>query len=104
MRLIAVLFLTFVLSSSSLADELLIFSATWCRPCQQLHEAIEADPSLLEGYTATYVDFTAERDKARAHGVTVVPTLIATDSQGRKRQKTGFNGAQDLRRWLRGGR
>lgn len=104
MRLLAALFLTFIMSSSTLADDLLIVTAAWCSPCQQLHKAIEADPALLDGYTVVYVDFDKDRQTAQAHGVKVVPTLIATDEKGRKRRKVGFQGVSDLRRWLRGGR
>lgn len=101
MRYAFATFLLCVLSSASLADDLLIFSSDVCAPCQQLHAALKNDPTIVDGFKVVYYEISRDRAAAAKYGITVVPTLIVIDDNGRQRRKTGFTGVADLRRWLR---
>lgn len=76
--------------------ELLVFSASWCQPCQRLK------PSILEiedaGVQVTRVDIDQQPDLARKYGVTSVPTMFVT--VGDKTTRT--QDINEVRRLLKG--
>ena len=56
--------------------ELLVFSASWCQPCQRLKPAVVEIEAT--GVKVTRVDIDQHPDLARKYGVTSVPTMFVT--------------------------
>lgn len=54
--------------------EVLIFTATWCRPCKQQVPALKADYES-RGYTVTLIDVDQHPDLAKEYGVTELPSV-----------------------------
>jgi thioredoxin 1 len=82
------------------ADDLLIFSAEWCGPCQSLKAAIEKDPNLVAEFSVHLIDIDENPDAAVAHNVKTVPTLLQIMQDGKTRKKVGFTSPADLKQWL----
>jgi thioredoxin-like negative regulator of GroEL len=82
------------------AAELLIFTADWCGPCQQLKTDIAQNPEIMRDYEWGYVDFDAEKDLVRAYSVKTVPTFFILEGHNVVRQQSGYRGPGQLRRWL----
>lgn len=92
--------LSFAWAAVQQKPDLLIFSATWCGPCQQLKKTIEANPQLVDAYEVYLIDVDEEKEMAQQYGVKSLPTLIILQPNGKLRRKSGFSGVADLRRWL----
>jgi len=59
---------------------LIIWTAEWCSTCSQMKTI--GDKLKAEGFDVFYIDFDAERKKARSLGIKAVPTaIIYTDSK-----------------------
>lgn len=87
-------------ASTVFADDLLIFSADWCPSCVRLKQAIQANPSIVDGFTVSVIDFDAQRNLARKHGVKRIPTVVRVLSNGQTVKKVGFTTGADLKQWL----
>jgi len=59
---------------------LILFTASWCQPCQAVKAEIE---KLPEGNRAgvTVIDIETHPDLANDHGIRSVPTLIVIDDR-----------------------
>lgn len=56
--------------------KILVFSAAWCGPCQQMKPAIL---KLQETYDCIeYVDIDKEPERSVQYGITSVPTIVFT--------------------------
>lgn len=55
------------------------FGATWCSPCKQLDQIVEAI-----GYSDKIqkIDVDTDPDKAKGFGIRSIPTLIKLDAEG----------------------
>lgn len=89
-------------STSVMAAELMIFTAKWCGACQQLKAALEKDPDIVAGFSVVVIDIDANKDLARKHRISSIPTLIITEDDGSTRRKVGYSNVGDLRKWLSG--
>lgn len=94
--------LLFFAAASAEAAELLIFTATWCAPCQALKKDIAADPKLLADYEWGYVDFDAEKEMARDYGIKTVPTFLILEDNKVVRRLVGYPGLEKFKKWLGG--
>lgn len=83
------------------AAELLIFTASWCGPCQNLKADLKKDPSIVAGYEWGYIDFDAEKELVQLYGVKTVPSFFILEGNRVVRQQTGYRGPEQLKRWLR---
>lgn len=101
MKLLLCLLLFFAAASTE-AAELLIFTASWCAPCQTLKKDVAANPELLAGYAWGYVDFDAEKETARGYGITTVPTFLILEHNKVVRRLVGYPGPEKLKKWLDG--
>ena len=77
--------------------QVLVFTASWCPPCRQLHRAIEREKR--KGYNKVkfkYVDFDTEKDLVEKFQIKSIPTTIYKD-----KRKIGFSTAKEYFRWIR---
>lgn len=75
---------------------LMIFSATWCKPCQSLHEYMnnknhkELNMKLKDFYITQH-DFDTEEDLVKTYKVRSIPTLIVVKDNKEVGRMTGFS-------------
>jgi thioredoxin-like negative regulator of GroEL len=79
-------------------DVVLFFAASWCSTCQRTRANIEADlAGIPPGLVIVVVDFDAETDVRRQHGVTVQHTFVQVDADGTTLKKwTGSLTAEQI--------
>ena len=94
--------LLFVAFARVEAAELLIFTASWCGPCQALKKDLAADPETLAGREWGYVDFDNEKELAKSYDVTGVPTFLILEDNKVVRRLVGYSGLEKLKKWLNG--
>ncbi len=71
-------------------NKLLVFSATWCGPCQALKPTIDKlDQSRIVRY-----DIDESLEERENYGVRAVPTLILVDEEGKQLER--LVGSQSL--------
>ena len=84
---------------------LLYFGASWCLPCRKMQATLR-DPEVTAAMTGTVVttyDVDRDRDTARKHSVSAVPTYILLDTDGRElRRSSGYKSPADFAAWLKG--
>ncbi|MEM7261726.1 MAG: thioredoxin domain-containing protein [Planctomycetota bacterium] len=70
-----------------------VFSASWCPPCQDLKKKVyplESVKKELASWTAVYIDVDQHEALATQHGIEGIPTLIVFDAKGKElRRKVG---------------
>jgi thiol-disulfide isomerase/thioredoxin len=80
------------------ADRIVVYSATWCRPCRRLK------PVLLmlqnEGYRVTYRDVDKDRKKLN-YDFKSVPTIFYVRNNEVIRKETGFHSGREIKSKLR---
>ena len=95
--------LLLLLASASVeATELLIFTASWCGPCQAFKKDLAADPGILAGREWGFVDLDTEKELAKAYDVTTVPTFLIIQDHKVVRRLAGYPGPEKLKKWLNG--
>lgn len=81
-------------SNHGKADRIVVYSATWCRPCRRLK------PVLLmlqnEGYRVTYRDIDKDRNKL-AYEFKSVPTIFFVRDNEVIRKETGFQTMREIK-------
>lgn len=83
-------------------DDLLIFTADWCGPCQTLKKDLEADPSIVAGYEWGYVNVDQEKEMARAYNIKTVPTIVVLDENNKEvKRQMGYQGPEQFKKWLK---
>ena len=84
-----------------LADDILIFTADWCGPCQQLKQDLQDNQDALVGYTWGYVDVDSEPELKAQYGVTNVPAVVVVDTNNKEiKRQVGYTGLDKLKKWL----
>jgi thiol:disulfide interchange protein len=85
---------------------LLIFTASWCGPCQQMKKSVypsapvQAVANRLIWLTVD-VDLPANQSLTQKHGISGIPALVIIDANGRSKSKiSGGRSPADLARWL----
>lgn len=66
---------------------LVVFSASWCPPCQALKKKVYPQASVkkaLEAWVPVYVDADANEDLAKKHNIEGLPTLLILDASGKE--------------------
>lgn len=98
-------------SEAAAADQslvMVVFSATWCAPCQQLKQKTLASKEFIEQGGALHLvelDVDSERNAARDFAVEEVPTLLALTPDNKIISRhEGFVETAELLLWLRDAR
>lgn len=83
------------------SDELLIFTADWCGPCNKLKADLDAHPEMLQDYTWGFIDIDRDGELAERYDVKSVPALILVDSDNKEiKRRVGYENLETVRRWL----
>jgi thiol-disulfide isomerase/thioredoxin len=90
------------------AEQLLVFTASWCGPCQQFKQDLQENPTELQDYELDIIDAETAIDMKKDFQVKGYPTFILVDvgPDGVVRQdrilkrRSGYRGLAELRRWL----
>lgn len=109
---LSVLVLSFLISfATAFAFEypsektLLIFSAKWCRYCQNAKEDMQTDHKLSEvikQYSIIDVDFDTDKDLIKGYNIKSVPTFVIFDGGKEKARLQGYRSKQHLLNFLKG--
>ncbi len=91
----------FLMSKSR--PQLLIFSADWCKPCQQAKKAMKENVSLkriVSSYEVVEYNFDIAMPMRRKYNVNKVPTFIVVADGEEIRRQVGFSSEQKLKNFL----
>lgn len=99
-------------SKTSGKPALVLFTADWCPPCQELKREVLSDETVKSTidarFTPVVVDLSEQggpNDRiAQDYRVQGIPTLIQFDARGRELKRTHGMGANELIAWLNGSR
>lgn len=83
--------------------KLLIFSADWCKPCQQAKKAMKENVSLkriVSSYEVVEYNFDIAIPMRRKYNVNKVPTFIVVADGEEIRRQVGFSSEQKLKNFL----
>jgi thiol:disulfide interchange protein len=93
-------------AASSGKPVLAYFTATWCGPCQRMHEETWPDPRVgaaLQAYVPVKIDVDQNSDLAMSFNVDGIPRMQVIGADGtRGRSREGFATAEELAKWLKG--
>lgn len=81
-------------SINSFADDIWIFSASWCQPCKSLKSFLKKYHKTLKesGHRLTFIDIDKDKELKREYGIDAVPTTIVfDDNKDEKGRLEGFN-------------
>ena len=100
MKILTGITLALILVSASIIKtrpQVLVFTAEWCEPCRELHNAI--DKKEKEGYRKVkfrYVNFDTEKDLVKRFNITSIPTTVY-----KKKRKVGFSTSDNFFDWIK---
>lgn len=93
-------------AASSGKPVLAYFTATWCGPCQRMHEEVWPDQRVgaaLGAYVPVKIDVDQNADVAMSFNVDGIPRLQVIGADGTPgRSREGFATADELVKWLKG--
>lgn len=82
-------------------DELVVFHMPGCRPCGYLKTTLADNPALVQEFTVSYIDITADPESARLFRVNSVPTVVRLNAKEQEVARlVGYDGKQAFARWL----
>lgn len=76
-------------------DTLVVFSATWCGPCQLLAETLE-EYSKSNNTKIVKIDIDEHKEEAKKYGIMVVPTIMLYKNKEMIKQATGYLDQDEL--------
>lgn len=86
---------------------LLVFSATWCAPCQEMKRSVWSRDDVADlvhtSYLPVHLDVDSESGKTagRQYAVDVVPTVLVLDADGTAIRGADFMSAEQTLAFLR---
>lgn len=84
------------------AATLEMFSADWCRYCQQAKKDLLTERQLVDKYMLEIIDVDRSPDLKTANNIKTLPTFILRDDSGKEiARQTGYQGMRKLKLWLR---
>lgn len=94
MRKIVLVFLLFLCSIPAYADDIWIFSTSWCKPCKDLKSLLKTYHKTLEqqGHRLTFIDIDNDPELKREYNIDSVPTTIVfSDTNKEKGRMEGYS-------------
>lgn len=88
------------MSSNVIAEDLMIFTADWCKACAQLKQLIDNDKSIEDKYNIIYVDYDANPDLVKQMKVRKIPTSFIFNKDGRIRSKNVGYDSIKYKQWI----
>ena len=102
-RIISSLFLWLVVfCATTVAAELLVFTADWCGPCKAFKTDYANDPTIVGPYVhnTSVFDVNDAAEMAKKYAVKTVPTFLVVDGDTVLRKQEGYDGPANLKKWL----
>lgn len=87
--LLTIAFLLF--SNTGLADQVYIFSASWCKPCKSLKSFLLQNPKLVEGHSVSTIDIDDYPELKEKFNIIAVPTTVIMRDNKEQVRIRGFN-------------
>lgn len=84
----------------------LVFTASWCPPCQKMHRHAWPDPRVQTLLAESYLKLTIDVDEpstrsiANDYGVQSIPTIFVVDAEGKPLRRGAFMDADRLTEFL----
>lgn len=107
LRAIMALILALIGNTCLGAEELLVFTADWCGPCQQFKADLKENPKLAGDLEVSVINIDKAKDMAQEFGVKTVPTFVLVEvkegvvkKEGEVRRQVGYTGPKKFQRWL----
>lgn len=82
------------------ADDVFIFTADWCEPCQKLKRALTENPAALAPHNVAMFDIAENEELADMYAVKTVPTILHFTTDGKIRRHTGFKSLSQIQQWF----
>lgn len=82
------------------ADDVFIFTANWCEPCQKLKRALAENPAALAPHNIAIFDIAENKELADMYAVKTVPTILHFTTDGKIRRHTGFKSLSQIQQWF----
>jgi thiol-disulfide isomerase/thioredoxin len=83
------------------AETLEMFSADWCKYCQQAKADLLAEGALVDKYRLEIIDVDRAKELAKDNNIKTLPTFILRDDEGKEiARQTGYHGLRKFKRWL----
>jgi thioredoxin-like negative regulator of GroEL len=103
MRRLFTYFVLFVVSCCGLcrADDIVVFTASWCAPCGKLKKMLKTAPEELKSFGVRIIDIDEHPDAAKTYSVTRLPTTIRFYADGTMARKVGYTTEKDFFAWLK---
>lgn len=80
-------------------DTVVVFSATWCGPCQLLAETLE-EYLKTEKANIIKIDIDQHPEEAKNYGIMVVPTIMLFKNKEKIKQETGYLDTSELAKFI----
>ena len=87
--ILTIVFLLFC--NTTLADQIYIFSASWCGPCKSLKSFLLQNPKLVEGHSVSTIDIDDYQELKEKFNISAVPTTIIMRDNKEQARIRGFN-------------
>jgi thiol-disulfide isomerase/thioredoxin len=107
MKVLRMLLVALIANVCGGGESLVVFSASWCGPCQQFKQDLVEDPELIAGYEIDVIDVDLLPDMAADFTVKSYPTFIVVKvdddilkPENEIRREIGYTGPGKFKRWL----
>jgi thioredoxin 1 len=80
--------------------ELIVFTASWCKPCQALKQTINTSSLVSLNIPIKYVDIDSDTESVLEYQIRSVPTLILKDQDTVLKRHSGALSVNDLLKFV----
>lgn len=107
LRVLLVVFLALFGNVCAGEEVLMVFTASWCAPCQQFKADLKENPDMVGNREVNVFDIETAKELAKDFNVKTVPTFVLVEQEADEikkenelRRQTGYTNARKLQRWL----
>ena len=87
--------------SVSFAENLYIFTASWCKPCQMLKRFIAENPKEFIDYDVSVIDIDKFPEFRKKYSVKSIPTSIVLIDGIEQDRLVGYSNSSTYKNWLK---